>query len=113
MLRPRAIVPLTPSLAILIQRPGAYIVDPNLCTLVVNQQEADDAGSTEVVVFDGYADRTFQLNDTASLRLAGEAWRRNRNLQVHLVPGPLNEVLPERQPERFADLPLVEISPKT
>ncbi len=48
-----------------------------------------------------------------SLRLAGEAWRRNRNLQVHLVPGPLNEVLPERQPERFADLPLVEISPKT
>ena len=42
MLRPRAIIPLTPSLAILIQRPGAYIVDPNLCTLVVNQQEADE-----------------------------------------------------------------------
>ena len=42
MLRPRAIVPLTPSLAILIQRPGSCIVDPKLCTLVVNRQEADD-----------------------------------------------------------------------
>ena len=42
MLRPRAIVPLTPSLAILIQKPGSYMVDPNLCTLVVNRQEADE-----------------------------------------------------------------------
>ncbi len=42
ILRPRAIVPLTPWLAILIQKPGSYLVDPNLCTLVINQQEADE-----------------------------------------------------------------------
>lgn len=42
LLRPRAIVPLTPSLAILIQRPGSYLLDPKLCTLVINQQEADE-----------------------------------------------------------------------
>jgi len=40
--RPRAIIPLTPSLAILIQRPGSYMTDPNLCTLVINRQEADN-----------------------------------------------------------------------
>lgn len=39
-LRPRAIVPLTPSLALLIQKPGAYRLEPNLCTLVVNREEA-------------------------------------------------------------------------
>ena len=42
ILRPRAIVPLTPALAILIQKPSSYNPDPNLCTLVVNQQEADE-----------------------------------------------------------------------
>lgn len=42
LLRPRAIVPLTPSLAILIQRPGAYRIDPNLFTLVANRKEADE-----------------------------------------------------------------------
>lgn len=42
ILQPRAILPLTPSLAILIQKPGSYLVNPNLCTLMVNRQEADE-----------------------------------------------------------------------
>ena len=42
LLRPRAIVPLTPSLALLIQKPGAYLADPNMCTLVVNRDEANE-----------------------------------------------------------------------
>lgn len=45
ILRPRAIIPLTPSLAVLIQRPGVYMVEPNLCTLVVNQKEAEELNS--------------------------------------------------------------------
>lgn len=42
LLRPRAIIPLTPSLAILIQKPDIFTPEPNLCTLVVNAQEADE-----------------------------------------------------------------------
>lgn len=42
ILRSRAIVPLTPSLAVLIQKPSSYVVEPNLLTLVVNRQEADE-----------------------------------------------------------------------
>lgn len=46
MLRPRAIVPLTPSLALLIQKPGAYRIDPNFFTLVVNREEANELNRT-------------------------------------------------------------------
>ena len=46
MLRPRAIVPLTPNLGVLIQKPSSYMLDPKLSTLVVNQQEADELNRT-------------------------------------------------------------------
>jgi len=37
-----------------------------------HQREANDAGTTSVVVVDGYCDRSLPLGDSASLRLAGE-----------------------------------------
>lgn len=40
--RPKAIIPLTPSLAVLIQRPGLHTINPNIYSLVVNRLEADE-----------------------------------------------------------------------
>ena len=56
---------------------SAFLYDPGHCShglyvVYRNQQEANDLGSTDVVVIDGYADRTLHFGETTTLRLAME-----------------------------------------
>ncbi|MCP4867359.1 MAG: hypothetical protein GY898_01405 [Proteobacteria bacterium] len=56
---------------------SAFLYDPGHCNhglyvVYRNQQEPNDTGSTDVVVIDGYADRTLHIGETTTLRLALE-----------------------------------------
>ena len=100
VLRPRAIVPLTPSLAILIQRPGAYMADPNLCTLVVNQQEADELNgivqvyAKEVVFYRSERPSILpEFERGEHLRFADD--RNFADRLCYLVPGVRDEATPD------------------
>jgi hypothetical protein len=100
VLRPRAIVPLTSSLAVLIQKPSSYIVEPNLFTLVVNRQEADELNNVVQI----YArDAIFYRSERPSItpefaRAEHLSFADDRNFAdrlCYIVPGVRDEATPD------------------